>query len=310
MTFINQSTSTHRALRPPRLKAGDTIGIAAPAGPFETDLFNQGMGILKDMGFKVHVPEAVFQREGFLAGPDEARASVINALFADPAINGILCARGGYGSTRVLPHLDWATIRRHPKVFVGFSDITVLHCALLSRAGLVTFHGPMGTTLAKATEDSLSLLQAALMSDVPIDLMPSNGVVLNHGEATGKVMGGNLTMLSHLVGTPYQPVFDGCILFIEDVTEAPYRIDRMLVQMDLAGCFEGVAGLVLGQFQDCGATAEIHDVFMQTFSPLGIPVVAGFPIGHGEENATLPIGIDARLTSRPPRMTYLEVATT
>jgi muramoyltetrapeptide carboxypeptidase len=309
MTFDNQPVIVRQAIRPPRLKAEDTIGIAAPAGPFKTDLFKRGMAILEDMGFKAHIPEAVFQRKGFLAGPDEARAHVINTLFGDPGIHGILCARGGYGSTRVLPHLDWETIHRHPKVFVGFSDITVLHCAFLARTGLVTFHGPMGTTLAKATEDALAGLQGALMSDGPVNLMPSDGVVLNHGEATGKVMGGNLTMLCHLVGTPYQPVFDGCILFIEDVTEAPYRIDRMLVQMTLAGCFDNVAGLVLGQFQDCGATAEIHDVFMRTFGPLGIPVVAGFPIGHGEENATLPIGIEARLTTRPPQMTYIEAAT-
>lgn len=309
MTFDNQPIRNEHALRPPRLKVGDTIGIAAPAGPFATDLFEQGMAILKDMGFKVHVPEAVFQREGFLAGPDEARADVINKLFADPGIHGILCARGGYGCTRVLPLLDWVAIRRHPKVFVGFSDITVLHCALLARSGLVTFHGPMGTTLAKATEDSITGLQGALMADVPVDLIPTDGVVLNHGEAVGPVIGGNLTLLCHLVGTPYQPNFDGCILFIEDVTEAPYRIDRMLVQMALAGCLEGVAGLVLGQFQDCGAPAEINRVFMRTFGPSGIPVVAGFPIGHGEENATLPIGIEARLTTRPPQLTYVDVAT-
>jgi muramoyltetrapeptide carboxypeptidase len=296
-------------MRPPRLKIGDTIGIAAPAGPFATDLFEQGMAILKDMGFKLHIPEAVFQREGFLAGSDEARAEVINTLFADPAIGGVLCARGGYGSTRVLPHLDWKAIRRHPKVFVGFSDITVLHCLFLARAGLVTFHGPMGTTLATATEASLAALQQALMTDTPVDLMPSGAAVLNHGEASGNVMGGNLTLLCHLAGTPYQPSFDGCLLFVEDITEAPYRIDRMLVQMTLAGCFEGVTGLILGQFTDCGNTEEIHDVFMRTFGPLGIPIVAGFPIGHGEENATLPIGMEARLTTRPPRLTYREAAT-
>jgi len=310
MASITQPNMIDHALRPPRLKAGDTIGIAAPAGPFRTDLFTQGMDILRDMGFKVQIPDAVFQREGFLAGPDEVRADVINTLFGDPDIHGILCARGGYGSTRVLPHLDWAVIRRHPKVFVGFSDITVLHCVLLDRAGLVTFHGPMGTTLAKATEASLSLLQRVLTSDVPVDLKPFEGVVLNHGEAEGKIIGGNLAMLCHLVGTPYQPSFDGCLLFIEDVTEAPYRIDRMLVQMTLAGCFDGVAGLVLGQFQDCGISAEIHDVFMRTFGPLGIPVVAGFPIGHGEENATLPIGLRARLNTRPPQLTYQNAATT
>ena len=295
---------------PPRLKAGDTIGIAAPAGPFETDLFDQGMDVLRDMGFKVHVPEAVFQREGFLAGPDTTRAKVINTLFADRGIQGIICARGGYGSTRVLPHLDWDVVRRHPKIFVGFSDITVLHCALLDQAGLVTFHGPMGTTLAKMDATSLGVFSQVLMGDRPLILSPSEAVTLCPGEATGMVVGGNLTMLCHLVGTSYQPAFKGRILFLEDVTEAPYRIDRMLVQMALAGCFENLAGLVLGQFENCGDAEAIHAVFRQVFDPMGIPVAAGFPIGHGAENATLPMGIEARLSTHPPQLAYLDVATT
>ena len=136
MTFNPQTIRRDHPVRPPRLKAGDTIGIAAPSGPFDQPLFEKGMDVLRDMGFKVHVPEEVFQREGFLAGPDKVRAGVLSALFADPAIQGIVCARGGYGATRVLPHLDWETIRRNPKVFVGFSDITVLHWTFLERAGL------------------------------------------------------------------------------------------------------------------------------------------------------------------------------
>jgi muramoyltetrapeptide carboxypeptidase len=309
MPFKSQTDNLDHPIRPPRLKAGDTIGIAAPSGPFDKSLFEKGMDVLRDMGFTVQVPEAVYQREGFLAGPDQVRAGVLNALFADPAIHGIVCARGGYGATRVLPYLDWETVRRHPKVFVGFSDITVLHWALRVRTGLVTFHGPMGTTLGNAPEDFRILLKQALMLDAPVDLAPSGVTVLNQGEAVGPVVGGNLTLLCHLVGTPYAPRFDGSLLFIEDVTEAPYRLDRMLVQMTLAGCFEGVAGLVLGQFRDCGEAAEIYDVFMRTFGPLGIPVVAGFPIGHGENNATLPIGLTARLTTRPARLTYREAGT-
>jgi len=309
MNFDPQPITHHQPIRPPRLKHGDTIGIAAPSGPFDKPLFEKGLDVLRHMGFKVHVPEEVFQREGFLAGPDAVRAGVLNALFADPAIHGIVCARGGYGATRVLPYLDWETIHRHPKAFVGFSDITVLHWTLLARAGLVTFHGPMGTTLGKAPERCRALLRQALMLDPPVDLAPPGVTVLSHGEAAGPVVGGNLTLLCHLVGTPYAPQFDGCLLFLEDVTEAPYRLDRMLVQMTLAGCFEGMAGLVLGQFEDCGETAEIHDVFMRTFGPLGIPVVAGFPIGHGEDNATLPIGVPARLTTRPARLVYREAAT-
>jgi muramoyltetrapeptide carboxypeptidase len=296
-------------IRPPRLKAGDTIGIAAPSGPFDKPLFEAGMDVLEQMGFAVHVPEEVFKREGFLAGPDEVRAGVLNALFADPAIHGIVCARGGYGATRVLPYLNWEVIRCHPKVFMGFSDITVLHWALLEKTRMVTFHGPMGTTLGKAPESFRALMRQAIMFNSPVDLAPSGVTVLNHGEAAGPVVGGNLTLLCHLVGTPYAPHFDGCLLFIEDVTEAPYRLDRMLVQMTLAGCFEAVAGLVLGQFEDCGETEEIHNVFMRTFGPLGVPVVAGFPIGHGVRNATLPIGLPARLTTQPPRLSYMEAAT-
>ena len=124
------------------------------------------------------------------------------------------------------------------------------------------------------------------------------------------MVGGNLTLLCHLVGTPYAPNFDGCILVIEDVTEAPYRIDRMLVQMSLAGCFSDVAGLVLGEFQDCGDAAEIHEVFVRTFGPLGIPIVGGFPVGHGPDNMTLPLGLNARLTTRPVRLTYTRSGTT
>jgi len=310
MGFKDQQVRFDHVTRPPRLKLGDTIGIAAPSGPFKTQLFEQGMHVLRNMGFNVHVPEAIFQRNGFLAGSDEMRAEVVNALFRDPAITAIVCARGGYGATRVLPYLDWDTIRRRPKIFVGFSDITVLHLALLGMAGLTTFHGPMGTTLATATEESLDCLKKVLLSGKPLRLDPSDALVLNHGEAQGWVVGGNLTMLCHLVGTPYQPSLAGCLLFIEDITEAPYRIDRMLVQMTLAGCFEGVAGLVLGRFTDCGATEEIHQVFMQTFKPLGIPVLANFPIGHGDRNMTLPMGIEARISTHPPRLTYLAAATT
>ena len=309
MTITPRNIGNIGPIRPPCLKAGDTIGIAAPSGPFDRDLFDKGMEVLQGLGFEVHVPSAIFDQNGYLAGPDEARAKVINTLFGDSDIQGILCARGGYGATRVLPYLEWDAIRRHPKIFVGFSDITVLHNAILGRTGLVTFHGPMGTTLATATQESIASLQQVLMSGAPTTLAPPDAIVLQPGEATGRIVGGNLTLLCHLVGTPYQVPFAGGLLFIEDITEAPCRIDRMLVQMSLAGCFEDVAGLVLGQFTECGEQEEIHDVFMRIFGPLGIPVVAGFPFGHGQQNVTLPIGLEARLTTRPPRLAYLERAT-
>ena len=309
MPFNPHTIKQDHPVRPPRLKAGDTIGIAAPSGPFDKPLFETGMEVLRDMGFKIHVPEAVFRREGFLAGPDEVRAGVLNALFADPAIHGIVCARGGYGATRVLPYLDWETIRCHPKVFVGFSDITVLHWALLEKTRLATFHGPMGTTLGKAPEHFRSLLRQAIMSERPVDLAPPGVTVLTHGEAAGPVVGGNLTLLCHLVGTPYTPHFDGCLLCHRGRRRSALSPGPHAGADDPGRLFRRGGRARAGAVPGLRRGAEIHDVFMRTFGPLGIPVVAGFPIGHGENNATLPMGLIARLTTRPARLAYQEAAT-
>ncbi len=296
-------------IRPPRLKSGDILGIAAPAGPFEVDLFKQGANVLRDMGFGLKIPEGVFLRNGFLAGTDPERAAILNSLFADPDVRGIICARGGYGSTRLEPFLDWKVIQANPKVFVGFSDITVLHHLISSRCGLPTFHGPMVTTLAKAPKITRQAFRETLTSPASITIAAGAGRVIRPGDGAGPVAGGNLAMVCHLLGTPLQPDFTGRLVFLEEVNEAPYRIDRMLRQMQLAGCFDEVAGVLLGDFVDCGESRAIDEILDALFADCDFPVLAGLPAGHGRANFTLPMGIEAVLTTDPPVLRYTMAAT-
>jgi muramoyltetrapeptide carboxypeptidase len=298
-----------KAVCPPRLKPGDLIALAAPAGPFDHQRLEAGRDLLQAMGFRTTAPEAIFAREGYLAGGDRQRAEVLNGLFADPEVRGIVCARGGYGSTRMLPFLDLEAIRAHPKVFVGFSDITGLHAVLTDRCRMVTFHGPMAASLPDTSEEGRAALWETLTGASPVVLMPPTGLVAVAGQARGPVAGGNLALLAHLVGTPYFPQLAGRILVLEDVDEAPYRIDRMLWQLRLAGALSQAVGLVLGSFERCGTYAEIVGIAAAAVRPLGIPVVAGFPIGHGAANVTLPLGLEACLTTDPPRLCFCAPAT-
>ena len=290
--------------RPPRLKPGDTLGVAAPAGPFDIDQFRRGMQVLRDMGFRLEIPEGVYKRNGFLAGADNERADILNRLFADPDVRGIVCARGGYGSTRLEPFLDWGLIRANPKVFMGFSDITVLHHLIVTRGCLATFHGPMGTTLARAPEDTRRAFVRALTAAEPIAINAGAGSVVRWGEGRGQVAGGNMAMICHLLGTPLQPDFSGSLIFMEEVNEAPYRIDRMLQQMKLAGCFSSVRGVFFGDFVDCGATDTIEAIISECFADSVFPVLTKFPIGHGRRNLILPMGLSAQLTSDPPQLRF------
>lgn len=294
---------------PPRLKVGDTIGIVAPAGPFDRDKFDLGIQILKRMGFEVFIPERLFESKGYLAGPDLHRAALVNQLFADASINAIMCARGGYGSMRLLPLLDYDIIENNPKVFLGFSDVSAILAALLSRCGLVGFHGPMVTTLADLPEKTLQSLSHAISSDDTLKIKLSNGVTVKPGSVSGPVWGGNLTTLCHLVGTPFEPSFKNKIVFLEDLGEAPYRVDRMLAHMKLAGCFEGVAGLILGSFNECGSMHEICAIVADIFDDCQIPVLAGLDAGHGTNNLTLPLGIKAALDADRHLLAYQQPAT-
>lgn len=289
---------------PRALKPGDTIGIVAPASPFDRRSFDKGTRVLKSMGFNLVIPDDIFVKNDYLSGLDQQRADLLNRLFGDPDIDGIICARGGYGTLRILPLLDEDAIARHPKAFIGFSDITVLLGFLVQRCRMVAFHGPTVTTLANADRLTRDRLLAALTDPTALSLSAASNHVIRSGSATGKLHCGNLTVLCHLTGTPFQPDFSGGILLIEDRGEAPYRIDRMLTQMLLAGRFDGLAGLALGTFTDCGPTEAVHRIVADRLGGLNIPILAGFNVGHATANMTLPVGLPVRLDTEMGALTF------
>lgn len=285
-------------IKPQALRPGDIIGVAAPASPFDQQAFERGIAVLESMGYQVKIPENLFMRHGYLAGSDTDRAALLMNLFEDESIKAVFCARGGFGSMKLLPLLDFEMICARPKILLGFSDITALLVTIYNRCGMVTFHGPIVTSLKKDSDKTCSALVAAIGSSRPIVLKPGKAVILNPGQATGRLVGGNLTSLCHLMGTPYEPHFEGHLLFLEDRGEAPYRIDRMLSQLHLAGHLDGVAGVILGSFQDCGPLEDVHSVIKEAFRHTGVPILAGFEIGHGTDNLTVPIGLEASLDTQ------------
>lgn len=302
-------TQGNKSVKPSYLMPGDTVGIVAPAGPFDREKFMSGKAVLESMGFRTFFDESIFHKYGFLAGTDVQRADQVNRLFADPAVQAVVCARGGYGSMRIIPFLDFETIQENPKIFIGYSDISALLSVFHTRCSLVTFHGPVVTTLANAAQETIAAMRTVLTSNTILELKPEKGIVIKPGVASGPVAGGNLTTLCHLVGTPYAPSFNGKILLLEDRGEAPYRIDRMLTQMKLAGCFNGIAGLILGSFEECGQLNEIFAIIANIFEDTDIPVLAGFEIGHGKCNITIPFGLGAMLDTERKRLLFYEPAT-
>ena len=299
-----------RIVKPKRLSPGDTIGMVLPATvELDRESVNLAQEQLGALGFKVKVGAHVLDRWGFLAGADRDRAADINAAFADPEVDGIFAYSGGWGSPRVLPHLDWDTIAANPKVFIGFSDLTGLINPIYQRTGLITFHGPNGASNLEPY--TLENLRRVLMSTDPIGLLenPPKGErdlvrrqyrpwTLRGGRATGRLVGGNLTLLAAMMGTPYEIETDGAILLLEDVREAPYRVDRMLTQLAQGGKFARVAGVAWGTCSDCnasGPTLSWDEILGDHFGRLGVPVAGGLAFGHIEKKMTLPIGLQATL---------------
>lgn len=291
-------------LLPRRLRPGSVIGVTAPASPFVPEVLERGVRALREMGFEVRYPEDLFDSCGYLAGSDEHRAAAFNRLVADPQIDAIMCARGGYGSLRILPLLDYARVAEHPKAVIGFSDVTALLWALYSRCGLIGFHGPLVTTLADAAPADRSALWNAVASEGPLRLRFETAAVIRPGRACAPVAGGNLTTLCHLLGTPYGPAFRDHIVFLEDRGEAPYRLDRMLTQMKMAGCFDGMQGLVLGSFEDCGAREDAWRVVAEVFSDAEWPILAGVDAGHSRPNVTIPLGVEAILDAEDRTLVF------
>ena len=301
-----------KIIKPPALRPGDTVGVVAPAAAVDSAGLERGAAAISDLGYRVKLSPHVLDRAGILAGEDKSRARELTAFFHDPEVKAVFGARGGYGSGRLLPLLDFAELARSPKIFVGFSDATFLLNALVDHSHMVSFHGPMvAMDLARGLSPrGLAHLQALLSGAPEFEL----GAIetLHPGIAEGRLIGGCLSVIVAMMATPWQPVFDGRILFLEDTGEKAYRIDRMLVQMRQAGVFERVAGIIFGALRPVAESAQeqalIAEFVGEQTAGLKCPVLFGVEAGHGTENLTLPLGALARLDSKLRRMAVMEAA--
>jgi muramoyltetrapeptide carboxypeptidase len=282
-------------ITPQPLKPGDTVGFAAPASPFDIIDFAKGLAIYRRFGLRPVIPAEILNVKGYLSGSDSQRAETLERLFDDSAIHAIVCVRGGYGCLRLLEKLRWDQIKKHPKRIVGFSDVTALLNTIYLKTGMVTYHGPTAASLSHLNSDSVDALFNMLMGKEPTEMILKEPKIIFPGMVMAPLVGGNLTTLCHMVGTPFSPCFNGHILFLEDRGEAVYRIDRMLTQLKMSGALLDVRGIVLGEFSDCGDERQLFALFHHVFKDMNIPVLAGFPIGHGTQNITLPIGAMAML---------------
>ena len=319
-----KGSATSNAIKPKALNLGDKVGLITPGSALSRQQFEQALANIYALNLIPQYSEHLRVRKGFLAGTDKQRLEDLHNMFADPSIKAIFCARGGYGTMRLLQAIDYTKIQQQPKIFLGYSDITALHMAVWQKIQLVCFHGPMPA--AEWSTPALVALQALLFAPTAgytlTARQPTNfsfsaqqAQVLSSGTAEGLVLGGNLTVLTALIGTPYFPDLTNCILCLEDVGESPYRIDRMLTQWRLAGIWNKVRGIALGTFSDCdtkptdpdyGNKAALYEVLKQQLGALGIPVVYGLPFGHIQHNTIFPIGVPAHLDADNLQLKFTE----
>ncbi|MEM9803620.1 MAG: LD-carboxypeptidase [Planctomycetota bacterium] len=308
-------------IRPQRLGPGDRVGLVNPAtAAFDTVAIDIARESLEALGLEVVLGSNYFEARGYLAGTDEERAADIMEFFSDESIRGIW-ARGGWGSARVLPHLDYDVIKANPKVLVGYSDTTALLSGVHRKTGLVGFHGPFPRNRFSANAQRALLFdgEAPMLSN-PVRLASGETVQTKHrvrtlvpGKATGRIVGGNLTVLSAIVGTPYVHDFDGAILFLEDVNEEIYRVDRMMTQLALSGALDSIAGFVFGRCTECPpgngyGSLTLEEVLLDHIDGLGVPAFRGTMIGHIEEQFTIPIGADVEIDADAGTIRVLEPA--
>jgi len=289
-------------LRPRPLRPGAPVAVVAPASaPRDLDRYRTGLSRLRAQ-YDVRTAWAPGQERGYLAAPDAVRAAALHEAIRNPAITAILCVRGGYGCLRLLDRLDWALARAHPTLLVGYSDVTALHLALYARAGWTGLSGPVVTEWAVADDETLGPFRS-LAAGGTLSIGSSQLHGLQPGTATGPLLGGNLSVLTRLVGTPYAPDWSGAVLAIEDVAEAPYRVDRMLAHLQHAGVLDAVEGVVLGAFStgedDHEPTLSLDTVFDDYFADRPYPVAAGLPYGHLLPRYTLPLGVPVHLSASP-----------
>ena len=297
-------------IKPPLLRPGDRVGVLSPASPCPAHELEAGCAILKGLGLDVVSPGAgESSQPDYLAGSDEYRASRFNEFAQDPEIKALLCARGGYGSLRILPDIAYEQLRATPKSLVGFSDITALLLACHVKTGLVCYHGPTVSTLATSDQETIESFWTALSSSAPVELLFSEAVCLRSGRCEGAVLGGNLTTLIHLLGTSFLPSLAGAILFLEDRGEKLYRIDRMLTQLIHSGIAQEISGLILGEFFENGPRDELNYLVQERFAPNSFPILSGAPVGHGRRNLPLPLGLPATLDAGAGTLSYHQTAT-
>ena len=287
---------------PPALRPGDSVAIVAPSGPFDRASFEAGLALVQSR-YTARFTDGIFASHRYLAGDDARRAAELNGAVADPDVKAVFTARGGYGAMRLLSGLRLGT----PRIFVGFSDVTAVHGALQAR-GVRSLHGPVLTQLGKQPPGSAQRFFSLLESPIPAGPLQSGRTVVP-GIAEGPLVGGNLSVLTRLLGTPFMPPMRGSVLLLEDVGERPYRLDRMWTHLALAGVFQGLAGIVLGDFTGCderGAGYGSADVLVSLAQETGLPCAAGFAIGHGEINLSVPLGAQVRLDAAAGRLEFLE----
>ena len=297
-------SKSRQPILPPPLKKGDTIGLIAPAGSIiSKSNFREGIHILEDKGFAVKYNRHLIHVKGYLAGKDQERADEFNKLWSDPEVKGLVAARGGYGSTRMIDLIDLKQIRKTPKLLIGFSDLSVLLNAVTQKTGLVTYHGPVVTTLTSINKGSLASFFTTLTDNSPPFIKTGTFKILRKGKAKGILFGGNLTTLVHTIGTPYEIPWHQALLFIEDTGEAPYRLDRLLTHLSQANRLQKIKGLILGTFTDdekkenAQMQRTVRKRVLKLLTDCDIPVWANLPIGHSRRNISLPIGIEVEMDS-------------
>ena len=322
-TPVRAITPRPKTIKPKRLAEGDTVGLVLPASAvFENDDISLAREQLEAIGLKVVVGPHAYDRHGYFAGRDRDRADDLNRMFADDDIDGIVCYTGGWGSPRVLPYLDYNLITRKPKVLIGFSDITALLNVIYQRTGLVTFHGPVAST--SWNPYTLDNFRKVVMTPEPAGVLPTpekkptelvdrtNRILrLSPGKASGRLAGGNLTLVAALMGTPYEVDTDGAVLFLEDVREDVYRVDRMLTQLALGGKFDRMAAMAFGRCSECGTRGSafsLEDILRDRFASLGKPAISGLSFGHIELKMTIPVGVMGTLDAEAGTLSVDEAA--
>lgn len=300
---------------PPALEKGDIIGIAAPAGRIvDQERFEKGIRILREMGFEPLFPRELWPGVGYLADTDNNRADELMRMVASTEVKAIMAARGGYGCLRTLPHLDLEQFKKHPKPVIGFSDLTVLLNRISAQAGILCFHGPVVTSLTDCTNGALKRLYYSLTGNFR-KAVRANGIEVIRGsdEARGVLVGGNLSSLMTMIGTPYDPDWNEAILFIEDVNEPLYKIDRMLTQLALSGKLVGIRGLIVGDFgmdeefdtiSKLRYTEAIWSRILELTCNASFPIWGNFPVGHFSNNFTLPLGLPTIMDSSSTTLSF------